>query len=92
MDVIFIALAASLGALTLSMMGWLNSGETFEPRKFIGSAITALVAGIGVAVAFDYSQGITPINVLMAFLIGTGADASRKAIANVIRKANGGQP
>lgn len=85
-NVIWVALAAFLGAMALSMMGWISSGETFNPRKFIGSAITAVIAGVGVAVTFDYSQGITLINILMAFLIGTGADASRKAVADAIRK------
>ncbi len=86
MDVVFIALAAFLGALALSMMGWISSGEPFNPRKFVGSAITAVISGVGVAVAFDYSHGVTVINILMAFLTGTGADAARKAISDVIRK------
>ena len=78
-----IAVSAAVGALSLSMLGWLKSGEAFQFRKFVGSAITAIVAGVGVAVTYNYGQGVTVIGVMGAFLTGMGADAGRKAIAKI---------
>jgi len=85
MEVAFIAVSASVGALTLAVLGFLNSGEAFNPRKFIGSAITAIVAGVGVAVAFKYTNGVGLLDILGAFLTGVGADAGRKALADLTR-------
>jgi hypothetical protein len=75
------ALCAAVGALTLALLGWLSSNESFDIRKFIGSAITAIVAGVGVAVAADYGAGLSVAGCMLAFLAGVGADAGRKAVA-----------
>lgn len=85
MQEIFIAGAAGAGALALSFLGFTNSKEPFDMRKFIGSAITAVVSGVGVAVTFNYDNGVTIISYMTAFLTGVGADAGRKVIADSIR-------
>ena len=86
MDAGIIAISAGTGALTLAVMGWLSSGEAFNPKKFVGSFLTAIISGIGLAVIHDYSAKLTIVAVMGAFLNGVGADAGRKAIADVTRK------
>ena len=85
MNEFIIAGSAGAGALALSLLGFLNSQEAFNWRKFVGSAITAVVSGFGVAVTYQYSQGVTAIGVMTAFLTGVGADAGRKVLADTIR-------
>ena len=89
MGIIWIALAGFCGAITLSMLGWLNSGEAFEPRKFIGSLLTAVITAITIATTVGYTEDATLIEIFMAFLMGAGADASRKAVSDAIRNKGG---
>jgi hypothetical protein len=86
MDALTVALSAAMGALTLGILGWLTSKEPFDFKKFVGTFLTAIISGIGVAVTYDYGQGITVISLMTAFLTGVGADAGRKAIADITRK------
>jgi hypothetical protein len=84
MQVIYIAVAAFLGTMVVSLLGWLKSGEAFIPRKFAASLVTAVVAAVGFAVAYQYSNALTPIDLGVAFLGGAGVDAVRKGAAGSI--------
>jgi len=81
MQVIYIAGAAFLGAMVVSLLGWLKSGESFEVRKFSASLVTAIIAAVGFAVAYQYSNALTPIDLGIGFLGGAGVDAVRKGAA-----------
>ena len=59
MERLYIALAALVGGLVAAMLGWLESKEAFDARKFGGSAIRALIAGIIFAVSYDLSNSLT---------------------------------
>ncbi len=83
---ISIAVAAGLGAILLAILAWTNSNEAFNWRKFIGSAVTAVIAGITVAATYNYTNVFNIVTVLTAVLTGMGADASRKAISNISRQ------
>jgi hypothetical protein len=84
MDVIFIGVAAFVGAMVAALLGWTESGEGFDARKFSSSIIRAIIGGVGIAAAWDYVGSITPIAYLLAFLAGVGVDAGGNRIAGAI--------
>ena len=87
MQELITAICAAGGALTLGLLGFLSSKEPFDRRKFSASILTAIIAGVGVAVTVNYATtDISAIGCLLAFLTGAGADASRKAIAKNVSR------
>ncbi len=63
------------------MLGWLESGEPFNPRKFGGSVIRALIAGIIFAVGYQISSPFGILDLFYAFLGGAGVDVLGNRIA-----------
>ena len=91
MDRILIALMALGGGLLAALLGWLDSNEPFEPRKFGGSAIRSLVAAVVFAVGYQLVQvQITVLDLFLAFLVGAGVDAIGNRIAGKL--GNGSFP
>ncbi|MDD3493375.1 MAG: hypothetical protein PHZ19_07780 [Candidatus Thermoplasmatota archaeon] len=84
MDIFIVSLAAFGGGLVVALLGWTESGEKFNVRKFVGSVIRSLVSAIGIAYAADYSGSSGPLLYLLAFLSGAGADAGLKSAGGVI--------
>jgi drug/metabolite transporter (DMT)-like permease len=90
MDRLYIALAGLSGGLVAALLGWLESGEPFNPRKFGGSVIRALVAGVIFAVGYQLVDGTSILDLLYAFLGGAGVDVLGNRIAG--KFGNGGFP
>jgi hypothetical protein len=90
MERLYIALVALLGGLVAAVLGWLESNEAFDIRKFGGSAIRALIAGIIFAVSYELSSSLTGIDLLYAFLGGAGVDVLGNRIASKL--GNGSFP
>ena len=87
MQELIIAICAAGGALTLGLLGFLSSKEPFDKRKFSASVLTAIIAGVGVAVTVNYTTSdISVIGCLLAFLTGAGVDASRKAVTKNVSR------
>ena len=74
MDRLYIALSALAGGLAAALLGWLDSGEPFDPRKFGGSAIRALIGGAIFAVGYDLAAPVAILDLFYAFLGGAGVD------------------
>jgi len=90
MTVIWIAVAAFLGGIAAGLLGWLDSKEPFNSRKFGASAIRALIAGIGFAAAYQYTSDLlTPIDLAIAFLGGAGVDVVGHRISGSIKAGLG---
>ena len=81
MDRFYIALAGLSGGLVAALLGWLESGESFNPRKFGGSVIRALIAGIIFAVGYQLSEPFGISDLFYAFLGGAGVDVLGNRIA-----------
>ncbi len=81
MDRLIIALVALLGGLTAAFVGWLESNELFNVRKFGGEAVRALIAGVVFAVGYHLSGSVSMLDLVYAFLGGAGVDVLGNRIA-----------
>ena len=86
MEIIYVALSAFAGGIAAAIMGWLDSGDYFEGRKFMSSVIRALVAGGVFAVGYTLTgDSITVMDIIVAFVAGSGVDVLGNRIAGSIR-------
>src|SRR3990172_5431572 len=90
MDMLYIAPAALSGGLVAALLGWLESGEQFRPRKFGGSVIRALIAGIIFAAGYQLYGSVGIIDLFYAFLGGAGVDVIGNRISGKL--GNGSFP
>jgi len=81
MERLYIALVALLGGLVAALLGWLESNEPFDRRKFGGSVIRALIAGVVFAVGYHLSGTVGILDLFYAFLGGAGVDVISNRIA-----------
>ena len=85
MGILYVALAAFGGGIASAVMGWLDSGEVFEGRKFSSSVIRALVAGGVFAIGYTLVGGVTILDIFIAFVAGAGVDVLGNRVAGSIR-------
>ena len=85
MKIIYIAAAAFAGGMAASALGWLDSGEPFQVRKFSASLVRSLVAAVVFAVGYSYTNGLSPIDIGIAFVGGAGVDAIGNRISGAIK-------
>jgi hypothetical protein len=71
---IWIALAAGAGSLSAGMLGWLDTGGTFDWRKFASNVIRAITAGMTYALGQKLSEYTGATLYFYAFLGGAGID------------------
>jgi len=90
MDRIWLALAALVGGILVALIGWADSKEPFVTRKFLASVLRSLIAGVIFAVAYQLSRPLTALDLLWAFLGGTGFDVGVNRIAGYL--GNGSFP
>ena len=84
MDVLWIALAAFVGGILAAIAGWLETQEPFNPRKFGSSSVRALLAAVGVAIAYSYANDLSALDIAMALLAGAGVDVLGNRVAGAI--------
>jgi hypothetical protein len=90
MDRFYVALLALAGGLCAALLGWLESGEPFDPRKFGGSVIRALIAAAVFAAGYQLSHGwLTVLDLFYAFLGGAGVDVLGNRIVKRLKKVKG---
>lgn len=89
MNVVWIGVAAFVGATASAILGWLDSQETFDIRKFMASIVRALVAAVVFAVGYHYINSITPLDIGVSFLGGAGVDALGNRVAGAIKAGFG---
>ena len=90
MNTLYIALAALLGGIVAALLGWLESGEPFNLRKFGGSLIRSLIAAAIFAAGYQLSGSIGIIDLFYAFLGGAGVDVIGNRISGSL--GNGSFP
>jgi hypothetical protein len=88
MERLIIALVALLGGMVAALVGWLDSKEPFDERKFGGSAVRSLIAGIIFAVGYQLSDGVNTLDLFYAFLGGAGVDVLGNRITSSLGNGN----
>jgi len=92
MEVLWIGLLAFAGGVIAALLGWLESKLPFDAKKFSSSAIRALAAGLGIALAYNFQDFLTPLDLIAAFLSGAGVDVVGNRIGGAIRKRKESAP
>lgn len=90
LQILIVFALAIVGAVFSALLGWLESGEDFIPRKFIPSVMRAIVAGIVFALGFGLSElAITNTGDLIliyfeVFVGGAGIDVLGHRVAKTL--------
>ena len=83
---LLIFIVATAGAISTAVLGWLDSGEAFNPRKFASSVLRAVGGGVAiVAVEFVFPAEVTLQTYFLAALAGMGVDALGNRAAGAIK-------
>jgi len=90
MERLYIALVALAGGLVAALLGWLESNEAFNTRKFGGSSIRALIAAVVFAIGYHLSSPVGVLDLFYAFLGGAGVDVIGNRVAGKL--GNGSFP
>lgn len=85
MNLSFIAMAAFGGGIVSALLGWLDSKEAFNMRKFGASIIRALIAGVIFAIGYNYTNHIVPMDIATAFVGGSGIEVLVNRIQGAIK-------
>ena len=88
MDRLYVGLVALLGGLVAALLGWLDSKEPFDGRKFSGSAIRSLIAAAVFTVGYQLSDGVSALDLFYAFLGGAGVDVIGNRITGSFGNGN----
>ena len=86
MNFIWIALAAFVGGVATAFLGFLDSQQEFQIRKFCASLIRSCFAAVVIAAAFQYSDEMQPVDIALAFLGGAGIDVIGNRTAGILRR------
>ena len=85
MNVFLIAAVAFAGGIVSALLGWLDSGESFNNKKFSASILRALIAGVVFGVGYTYANSLSAIDIGVAFLGGAGVDVLGNRVSGVIK-------
>ena len=75
-----------IGAITVALLGWIESGEPFNPRKFAASIGRAIIGGLLAALIFEGTTNPTIWTYVSAFLIGAGLDVTGHRLSGAIQR------
>lgn len=88
-QILSVAILSIAGALFTAALGWLESSEPFNARKFTSSLLRAFVAGMVFAVTSYVSLEKVDIwTYFVAFLGGAGIDVVGNRVAGAIASRN----
>ena len=87
MPILSVSLAALVGGIVASLLGWLDSGTPFVGRKFASSVLRALVAAVAFAAGYTLlGPYVTALDIAAAFLAGAGVDVLGNRLAGAIKR------
>lgn len=85
-QVLYTALAAFLGAVVVALLGWADSQEPFQPKKFLASVLRGLVAAVTFAIGVNLTTTPSWPFYFVAFLGGAGLDVLGKKAQDLLAK------
>jgi len=74
MERLYMALAALFGGIVAAGLGWLESGEAFDLRKFGGSVVRSALAGVVISLGSGVAGPVDVAVLFYSFLGGAGVD------------------
>lgn len=83
---IILILLTVVGAISVAVLGWIESGEDFEIRKFAASLGRAFIGGLLAALIFEGTVEPTIWTYVSAFLIGAGLDVTGHRLSGAISR------
>lgn len=83
-NILGVAAAAFLGGMLVALIGWTESSDTWNWKKFIASVARSLIGAVAMAAAWDYSGATTPIIYLLAAISGAGIEVGGNRIAGAV--------
>lgn len=95
LQILLIFVTAIGGAVFAATLGWLESGEPFNPRKFVPSIMRAVVSGIifvlgfGLADLIITTPGQLAIICFSVFVGGAGIDVLGHRVTGTIKPTTG---
>jgi len=81
---ITLILLTVVGAIAVAILGWIESGEPFDKRKFAASVGRATLGGLVSAFIFQGMENPTIWTYVSAFLIGAGIDVTGHRLSGAI--------
>jgi len=81
MILIILGISGGLGA---GILGWIESGEAFDSRKFSGTLIRSAITGLVGVLAFQNIPQPTIWEYAMAFITGMGIDYGGNTIGKLL--------
>jgi hypothetical protein len=89
MSLINVGMAALGGGIAAALLGWCDSAEPFNVRKFGASVIRSVIGAAGIAAATDLAGAGGYTAYILAFLAGAGVDAGGNRIAGAVATLRG---
>jgi len=87
MDRMILALAAWGGGVIIALIGFFDSKEKFDIRKFGASVLRSFVAGVGFAGLYNPAAPLSINDFILAFVSGAGFDKSINSIGSILGNA-----
>lgn len=88
-QILLVAVLSIAGALFAATLGWLDSGEPFNARKYTSSILRAFIAGMVFAVTSYAGLETADIwSYFASFLGGAGVDVVGNRISGAIASRN----
>ena len=86
-ELLLLLIATMLGAIVSSFLGWAESDQPFNTRKFLPSLIRGAIAAVLVVVGSSYAdlESVTLIIYVLVFLAGAGVDVTGNRLAGALR-------
>lgn len=81
--IFYVALAAWLGGIIATVIGYLESKEKFDARKFGSGIFRAVIAAAIFAITYQFAGKPEGVDYLYAFLAGAGVDVIGHRVATL---------
>ena len=86
-ELLLLLIVAMFGAIISAILGWAESGEDFNARKFVPSLFRTAIAAAAVFVGTSYVDigSVTLMIYILVFLAGMGIDSGGNRLAGALR-------
>lgn len=87
-EILLLVLSAVAGAAVASALGWSESTESFNAKKFASSLIRGAVGAVILVLGYQYVVAIEPWDYILVFFGGAGFEVTVKRAQGAITKSS----